>query len=77
MNNDPDAATHPRQPIPLSEQISCVQRELGMRRAVYPRRVMAERMSATEAQRETCAMQAVLDTLRRLAAGPDLLDANP
>lgn len=53
-------------PPSLAEQISCVQREIQMRQRVYPRRVAAKAMSQRQADRELAAMEAVLETLRKL-----------
>jgi hypothetical protein len=50
-------------PIPLAEQIKCVERELGFRRRVYPRRVAALNMTQAKADEEIGRMTAVLDTL--------------
>lgn len=56
--------------VPLPRQIACVERELRMRRRVYPRLVADGRMAEADATRETWEMQAVLDTLRGLAGVP-------
>lgn len=56
--------------VPLSEQIRAVERELGLRKAVYPRQVSVGRMAADNADRELAAMQAVLTTLKGLAGAP-------
>lgn len=53
------------EPIPIEEQIAEVEREIAMRRRVYPGWVRAGRMDADTADRRIAAMQAVLDTLRR------------
>lgn len=74
-------------PVPLSDQIAAVQREIEMRARVYPRRVAAGQMTQAKAEAETRAMAAVLETLRqadwalRAAVGPQgrperTLDAN-
>lgn len=52
--------------IPLAEQVRAAQRELAMRRSVYPRRVEAKRMTQAMADRETTAMEAIVQTLTRL-----------
>ena len=52
--------------IPLSEQIRCVEREIGMREKAYPRWVSANRMPAMKADREIATMRAVLATLKKL-----------
>lgn len=49
--------------VSIDEQISCVQREVGLRRRIYPNRVMTGRMSKQRAEREIAAMEAVLETL--------------
>jgi hypothetical protein len=50
-------------PLPLSEQIACVEREIELRRRVYARRVADRKMSRATADREIERMAAVLDTL--------------
>lgn len=55
--------------VPLREQIRCVEREIALRRGVYPRWVEAGRLKQAAADREIAAMQAVLDTLREVEAG--------
>lgn len=56
--------------VSLEDQIRCVERELRMRRKVYPGQVAQGRLRAADAARETWAMQAVLDTLREKAGVP-------
>lgn len=51
-------------PVPLSAQIACVEREIGMRLRVYPHRVADGKMAQTKADSEIAAMRAVLETLR-------------
>ena len=50
----------------IDAQISCVQRELAMRKKVYPKWVMNGRMKAEEADYEINCMQAVHNTLSGL-----------
>jgi hypothetical protein len=52
--------------IPLSVQIKSVEREIAMRKAVYPTRVAAKKMKQETADHELAAMEAVLGTLKRL-----------
>lgn len=64
--------------VPMAEQISCVEREIRMRRRAYPRWITAGKMSAQDAEREIRRMEAVLETLHSVAgiredAQPDLL----
>lgn len=54
-------------PATLDDQIACVDREIRMRRRVYPRQVSAGRMSQQTADREIALMSAVLETLLSLA----------
>jgi hypothetical protein len=49
-------------PPTLADQITCVRREITLRRAVYPRRVASGRMSQASAERELELMRAVLAT---------------
>lgn len=49
--------------VPITEQISCVRREIGLREKVYPRFVEQKHMSQTESTRQLIAMRAVLMTL--------------
>jgi hypothetical protein len=52
--------------IPLAGQIKAVEREIAMRKAVYPKRVAAKGMKQETADHEIAAMTAVLATLRGL-----------
>lgn len=54
--------------VPLTEQIACVKREIGLRERVYPRWVSSERMTQAKADTELRAMKAVLHTLEQLDA---------
>ena len=48
----------------LAEQIKCVEREIAMRRRVYPNWVASGKMKQEKADHEISAMEAVLYTLR-------------
>lgn len=48
----------------LDQQVAAVVREIGMRKAVYPGRVEAKKMSKEKADHEVQAMEAVLVTVR-------------
>lgn len=61
----PDAAPA----VSLVRQIEAVERELSMRRRVYPRRVADGKMTPRQAETETAVMEAVLATLQGLANG--------
>ena len=49
----------------LADEIACVEREIALRRHVYPRWVAAKRMTREKADREIALMEAVA---RRLLA---------
>jgi uncharacterized MAPEG superfamily protein len=53
--------------VPLHVQIEAAERELRMRRNVYPRRVAEGKMTQTQANREMAAMAAIVETLKGLA----------
>jgi len=50
-------------PVPLSDQIACVEREIAMRRRVYPNWVASGRLRQAAADEELRRMEAVRDTL--------------
>lgn len=50
----------------LEQQIECIEREISMRRKVYPRWVVTSRMTEEAARHEMAAMRGVLDTLKAL-----------
>lgn len=52
--------------VSIEDQIACVEREIKMREAVYPRWVNAKppKMTAKTAEHQLAAMRAVLDTLK-------------
>jgi len=63
--------------VPLSEQISCVRRELRLRQQVYPRFVQEKKLTQEWADYQLTCMQAVLMTLEQIQgaqiqAQPDL-----
>jgi ribosome modulation factor len=64
--------------ITLASQIKAVEREIAMRKAVYPKRVATRAMKPETAAHEIAAMEAILGTLRRLEwqseACPDACD---
>lgn len=55
--------------VPLIDQLAAAKRELNMRREVYPRRVRSGAMTASLAERETHAMEAIVKTLQALVDG--------
>jgi hypothetical protein len=67
----------PDAPIPLEAQIACVEREIVMRRRVYPEWIAKRRMTGERAQAEIRAMSAVLKTLRELRPGAASVAAPP
>lgn len=52
--------------VSIARQIAAVDREVAMRRRVYPRRVADGKMTQAQADTELQAMQAVADTLRQV-----------
>lgn len=55
--------------ITLGMQIAAVEREIRMRRMVYPGQVVKRKMTQTSADVEIAAMLAVLKTLERVRDG--------
>jgi len=53
-------------PVSLEEEIAAVEREISLRKRVYPGRVLSNRMKADRAEREIQCMEAVLERLKRL-----------
>lgn len=51
----------------IADQIACVRREIAMRARVYPKWIASGRLKPEEAAREQARMQAVHDSLERLA----------
>lgn len=54
----------------LDEQIKSVGREIGLRRAVYPKFVASKKLTQEKADHELAAMEEVYKTLKSLAAAP-------
>jgi len=54
--------------LSLDEQVAAVIREIGLRKRVYPRWVCIGKLSQTKADHEIAAMEAVLETLKRVQA---------
>jgi hypothetical protein len=50
--------------ITLEDQKKCVQREIGMRKRVYPSWTLSGKMHPDKAEYEIAAMEAVLETLQ-------------
>lgn len=59
--------------ITIEDQIKAVEREIGMRRRVYPNWVASKRMSQEKADKEITAMEAVLETLKQVQKQTRLL----
>lgn len=59
--------------IPYADQIACLERELGMRRRVYPGLVRGGRMTQEAADLEMARMKAALATIERVAAQEPIL----
>jgi hypothetical protein len=52
----------------VAEKLKCVERELGMRKRVYPGLVRRGKMSVTESDYEIKTMESIADDYRELAA---------
>jgi len=50
--------------ITIRRQIQCIERELGIRKAVYPKQVACGKMAKEQADGEIAAIKAVLHTLQ-------------
>lgn len=59
--------------VQLAEQIEAVEREIAMRRRVYPRWIESGKMTPQKGAREIAAMVAVLATLRGIEASERLI----
>lgn len=51
--------------VSIDDMIECAERELKLRRRVYPERVRDKRMSQDFADHQLIAMEAILELLRR------------
>lgn len=59
--------------ITIEDQIKAVEREISMRRRVYPNWVASKRMSQEKANKEIKNMEAVLETLKEVQKQGQLL----
>lgn len=57
----------------LAEQAACLERELGIRRRIYPKWVGAGRITQDVADREIARMEAALATINGLRASEPIL----
>lgn len=55
------------------EKLACVEREVKLRRYVYPARVQSGRMTKKLADEQIALMEAIADDYRKLTAGERLL----
>lgn len=60
----------------LDEQITCVRREVALRKSFYPKRIAMNRLTREQAAHETECMQAVLESLLAQRAAGDLRNRN-
>lgn len=54
--------------ISLDDQIRCIGREIGMRRANYPRFVLSGKLTKEEAEHQMACIEACYATLKKLKA---------
>jgi vacuolar-type H+-ATPase subunit C/Vma6 len=59
--------------VSFTEQLACVEREIAMRKRVYPRWIEAGKMTKAKADAEIRTMEAVAETLRGLTGIERLL----
>jgi hypothetical protein len=59
----------------LEEQVKCAERELAMRKAVYPRWVGFGKMTQKKMDHEIECMRAVVETLKRISRPDPLAEA--
>jgi hypothetical protein len=57
------------EPVPLAEMVAEAERELHMRRSVYPRRVSAGKMTQAKADRAIVVQTAIIETLKGCVGG--------
>lgn len=55
--------------VPLAEMIAEAERELHLRRSVYPRQVGRGKLTQTRADRQIAVMEAIGETLRNISRG--------
>lgn len=60
-------------PIPAVEKLRAIEREIGYRRVVYPRRVMEKKMTQRQADWQLAVMEAIRDDYMKLAKEEQLL----
>lgn len=58
--------------VSLPDQITCVEREIAMRKSAYPRWVAGKKLAQAKADHELAAMQAVLKTLQAVQSQKEL-----
>lgn len=56
--------------VSLDEQIACLEREIRVREACYPKWVAEKRMLQKKADHELAAMRAVLTTVKSIKENP-------
>ena len=59
--------------ITAADKLACAERELKMRKRVYPRWIEDGRISAGKAAHEIAAMESIVADYQKLAAGERLL----
>lgn len=55
-----------------ADKLACVQRELALRKRVYPRWVLAGKMTQEKADRETALMEEIVEDYRRICRKSEL-----
>lgn len=65
--------TEDNPPIPAIEKLRAIEREIGYRRVVYPRRVLEKKMTQRQADWQMRVMEAIRDDYLTLAKAENLL----
>jgi hypothetical protein len=61
-----DLRIRARQAMTIQQQVKCADRELGKRRALYPRMIDQRKLTQAKADEEIAGMAAIVATLTRL-----------
>lgn len=54
----------------VEQKLACIEREINMRKHVYPNRILTKRMSKQKAEYELALMSAIADDYRKLVSQP-------
>jgi hypothetical protein len=57
--------------ITIRDKLACLERELRIRRQVYPNRILTKRMSLKKAERELTLIEAIIEDYRTIIAAEE------